>query len=101
MTGSYLAPTSLKLSSLTYFFKILSCPSRVRILFEISKSELCVSDIALKLEMTKSQVSHHLQILRLNRLVSYRRSGKTIFYKVIDDHVSSILEQGLTHVEEG
>jgi len=82
-------------------FKILGDPTRMRILFLISTAEICVSDMAKKLNISESAVSHHLKILRLNRLVRRRRDGKSIYYELIDNHVQAIIERGQEHIEEG
>ena len=67
-------------------------------LFDLA--ELCVCDIAQLLGMTQSAISHQLQVLKKSKLVKYRRDGKTVFYSLADDHVRSILDQGMEHVAE-
>lgn len=81
-------------------FKIFGDPTRVRILHTLSDRELCVQDIADALEMTQSAISHQLRILKQSALVKFRRDGKTIYYSLADDHVATILMQGLEHVCE-
>lgn len=93
-------PQGQELEHLTQLFKVLGDPSRMRILFQISSSEACVSEVASKLNMTESAVSHHLHILRLNGLVSRRRIGKNICYMLKDDHIRSIVLQGCEHIGE-
>lgn len=93
-------PHGQKLEGLTQLFKALGDPSRVKILFQIGISEACVSDVADRLNMSESAVSHHLHILRMNGLVRRRRDGKIIFYQIKDDHVRSIIAQGCEHIEE-
>lgn len=93
-------PQGRELEGLTQLFKALGDPSRVKILFQIGISEACVSDVADRLNMSGSAVSHHLHILRMNGLVSRHRKGKTIFYQLKDDHVLSIISQGCKHIEE-
>lgn len=83
---------------LAEFFKILGDKSRIRLLFALMQRELCVCDLATILEITPSAVSHQLRLLRNARLVKYRRSGKNAYYSVNDDHVYSILAQGLEHL---
>lgn len=80
-------------------FKILGDPTRVKVLQILSKRELCVCDIAAVLEMGQSAISHQLRVLRGARLVKYRREGKMAWYSIDDDHIASLLEQGLQHVE--
>ena len=74
--------------------------TRVRILFELLDQELCVSEIAEKLSMTASAISHQLRILKQGRLVKSRREGKTVFYSLADDHVKTIFYHALEHVTE-
>ena len=81
-------------------FKIFGDPTRVRILHALFHQELCVQNIADGLDMTQSAISHQLRILKQSALVKSRRDGKTIFYSLADDHVATILMQGLEHVCE-
>ena len=81
-------------------FKVLGDSTRCRILFVLLVSEMCVCDLSLLLGMSVSAVSHQLRILRQARLVRYRREGKTIFYALADEHVRSLLSQGMEHVQE-
>ncbi len=85
---------------LSDFFKVFADSTRIRILYILSDGELCVNDIATGLEMSQSSISHQLRILKQNRLVKFRRDGKTIYYSLADDHVVNILRQGLEHIEE-
>ena len=64
------------------------------------KEELCVCDIAFLLDMTHSAVSHQLSVLRQNRLIKYRRSGKNVFYSLDDAHIQQIYDAGLAHILE-
>ena len=88
------------LYDLAELFKIFGDSTRIRILYVLSESELCVCHIAQLLGMTQSAISHQLRILKANKLVKYRREGKTVFYSLADSHVRTILDQGLEHVEE-
>ena len=81
-------------------FKIFSDPTRIKILYVLSESELCVCDIAEKLDMTQSAISHQLKILKQSKLVKNRREGKAVFYSLADSHVKTIMRQGLDHVQE-
>lgn len=81
-------------------FKVLGDATRVRILFMLIGKEMCVCDIAQLLDMTQSAISHQLRVLKQARLVKYRREGKTVFYTVSDDHVSTILNMGVEHIME-
>ena len=89
-----------ELYGLTDFFKVLGDPTRVRILLEITGAEICVGDIANRLQISESAVSHHLQVLKMNRLVKRRRKGKMIFYSLSDHHVYSVIAQAKEHVLE-
>ncbi len=88
------------LYSLAELFKIFGDPTRIRILYALSERELCVQDIADALSMTQSAISHQLRILKHSALVKFRREGKTIYYSLADDHVATIMAQGLEHVLE-
>ena len=88
-----------ELENLTQLFKVLGAPPRMKVLFQIGSTEACVSEVAAKLNMSESAVSHHIHILRMNGLVRWRRSGKTIYYVLKDDHVRSIISQGCEHIK--
>ena len=81
-------------------FKVFGDSTRIRILYALFESELCVCDIARLLGLTQSAVSHQLRILKDAKLVRFRREGKSIFYSLDDDHVRSILALGMEHLEE-
>ena len=85
---------------LAELFKVFGEPTRIRILWVLSREEMCVQDIANALSMTSSAISHQLRILKQSALVKARRDGKTIVYSLADDHVSTIMAQGLEHVLE-
>jgi DNA-binding transcriptional ArsR family regulator len=87
-------------ASLADMFRVLGDGTRVRILDALSRSELCVNDIARLLDLTESAVSHQLRILRDKRLVRARRAGRMIFYSLDDQHIVRLFAQGLEHVEE-
>lgn len=80
-------------------FKILSEPTRLRILHALSEEELCVCDIAAVVDMTSSAISHQLRILRAARLVRTRREGKMVYYSLDDQHVRNLLAEGIRHHE--
>ena len=83
------------------FFKAFSDKTRLRILSALAIHELCVCDIADLLGMTQSAISHQLRFLKQARLVKSRKSGKTVYYALCDDHIQTILAQGIAHVQEG
>lgn len=88
------------LYDLADFFKNFGDSTRMNILFAIDGAPMCVCDIAELLGMTKSAVSHQLKILRQNHLVSYKKSGKNVFYSLADGHVRDIIETALEHINE-
>ena len=87
--------------ALTEIFRVLGDPTRVRILDALATSELCVGDIAERLSLSESAVSHQLRLLRSARIVRHRRDGRMIFYALDDKHVLTLFRQGLRHVQEG
>lgn len=88
------------LYDLAELFKVFGDSTRIRILYAMFNRELCVSDIADRLQLSQSSVSHQLRILKSSKLVKCRREGKSIFYSLDDDHVRKIISMGLEHVEE-
>ena len=88
------------LYDLAELYKVFGDSTRIKILYALFESELCVCDIANVLEMTQSAISHQLRVLKNNKLVKYRREGKTIIYSLADGHVRTILDQVLEHIEE-
>ena len=93
-------PEDADLFSLADFFKIFGDSTRIRILFVLYETELCVCDIAQMLGMNISAISHQLRVLKQARLVKFRRAGKNVYYSLADDHIHSILAQGMEHVLE-
>ena len=87
-------------TALAETFKVLGDLTRVRILDALSRSELCVCDLARLLALTESAVSHQLRLLRGMRVVKSRRDGRHIYYTMDDAHIVGLFEQGLEHVEE-
>lgn len=83
---------------LAEMFKILGDPTRIKILHALSRQEMCVCDIAETLGMNQSAVSHQLRTLRSARLVKYRKEGKEARYSLDDDHVITLMCQGLEHI---
>ena len=81
-------------------FKIFGTPTRLQIMYTLYQGEKCVYDIADEREMSQSAISHQLSILKQNRLIKNRRDGKTIYYSLLDEHVVTIMEQGLNHIRE-
>ncbi len=90
----------LEVAGLSELFKVLADETRTRILFLLSKRELCVCDLALILEMSLPAVSHHLRLLKVMRLVAYRREGKQVFYRLDDEHVVELISVAGKHFGE-
>jgi ArsR family transcriptional regulator len=93
-------PDTETLYDLADFFKIFGDSTRMSILFAIDKRPMCVCDIADLLGMTRSAVSHQIKTLRQASLVTYRKSGKNVIYRLVDDHVRDIIETALMHIKE-
>lgn len=93
-------PDEDALIDLSELFKVFGDSTRIRILYCLFSSEMCVCDIATLLNMTQSAISHQLSVLKKNKLVKSRRTGKTVFYALADDHVRTIINQGVEHVTE-
>ncbi|MBR2742195.1 MAG: winged helix-turn-helix transcriptional regulator [Clostridia bacterium] len=88
-----------ELESVAYLFKLLSDPTRMRIMWALDSAELCTCDIAATLGMTKSAVSHQLNTLKQAKMVKSRREGKNVFYSHDDAHVKDIVEIAREHVK--
>lgn len=93
-------PPDERLYDLAELFKVFGDTTRVKILWALDESEMCVCDLAVLLNMTQSAVSHQLRVLKQARLVKFRKEGKNVFYSFDDDHVKSIFEQGMYHINE-
>ena len=89
-----------ELYDLAELFKIFGDSTRIKMLFVLCESEVCVADLAIALDMTQSAISHQLKILKQSKLVKTRREGKSIIYSIADDHVRSIIQIGMEHIEE-
>ena len=95
-----LTPDEETLSRLTRLFRVFGDPTRMRILYALSRGEMCVCAIGEYLGMEQSAVSHQLGILKRSKLVKSRREGKSVFYSLADDHVRTIISQGMEHLNE-
>ena len=93
-------PADEVLYDLAELFRVFGDSTRIKILYALFESELCVGDIALALGLSQSSVSHQLRVLKSSKLVKFRREGKAIFYSLDDEHVRSMISLGLEHVEE-
>ncbi len=88
------------LYDLAELFKVFGDSTRIKILYALFETELCVYDIARILNLSQSSVSHQLRILKTSKLVKFRREGKSVFYSLDDEHVREIISMGMEHVEE-
>ncbi len=93
-------PDEEMLYDLADLFKVFSDTTRIKILYALMGGELCVADIAESVGASQSAVSHQLRILKQARLVKFQRDGKSIIYALSDDHVYTMLAQGMTHICE-
>ena len=93
-------PADEILYALAELFKVFGDSTRIKILYSMFETELCVNDIAKLLNLSQSSVSHQLRILKTSKLVKFRREGKSIFYSLDDEHVRAIISMGMEHVEE-
>lgn len=93
-------PDTEELQDLADLFKVFGDSTRIRILYVLFQSEMCVCDLAQTLNMTQSAISHQLRVLKQMKLVSNRREGKTVFYSLADGHIKTIMNQGMEHVRE-
>ena len=93
-------PQDETLYDLAELFKVFGDSGRIKILYALFEAELCVGDIAQLLGLTQTAVSHQLRILKANKLVKARKDGKNVFYSLSDDHVYSIINQGMEHINE-
>ena len=93
-------PDEEVLYDLAELFKIFGDSTRIKILYVLFASEMCVCDISETLGMSMSAVSHQLRMLREAKLVTSRREGRSVFYSLCDDHVKTVLETALEHVGE-
>lgn len=93
-------PDEELLYDLAELYKVFGDSTRIKILFALYESEMCVCDIAALLNMTQSAISHQLRVLKNSKLVKFRRDGKEVFYSLDDGHIFKILAQGLEHIKE-
>ena len=87
-----------KLDPLCDIFKVLSDPTRMRIILALVDSEMCVCDIAGAVECSQSNVSHQLRLMRQSGIVKFRKDGKSVYYSLDDDHVKTIIVQAVNHI---
>lgn len=88
------------LQDISDLFKVFSDSTRIKIIFALFKSEMCVCDIATLLQMNQSAISHQLRVLKQARLVKYRKEGKSVYYSLDDNHIEEIFHMALEHINE-
>ncbi|MGM9993252.1 MAG: ArsR/SmtB family transcription factor [Candidatus Avigastranaerophilus sp.] len=93
-------PNIKDLYELSDFFKVMGDGTRIQLLWALEESEMCVGDLAVLLDMTKSAISHQLKVLKMSKLVRSEKRGKNVYYALDDDHIKDILEKALDHVRE-
>lgn len=93
-------PSDEMIDDLSNLFKVLGDQTRIKIIYSLIDSEMCVCDIAETIAMTQSAVSHQLRVLKQARLVKFRKEGKTVFYSLDDKHINMIFDCGLSHIKE-
>lgn len=93
-------PEDELLYDLAELYKVFGDSTRMRILYTLFESEMCVCDIAQVLQMSQSAISHQLRVLKQSKLVKSRRDGKAVIYFLADDHVRTIVNQGMEHILE-
>lgn len=84
----------------TAFLKLVADPTRLKILSALNATELCVCDLAVVVGISESAVSHQLRLLRTGRVVTYRKEGRTVYYRLLDGHVTTLIENALEHAME-
>lgn len=93
-------PKNEHLNDVSNFFKVMSDLTRIRILWALELSNMCVCDLSVVLDMTKSAISHQLKILKEAKLVKSEKIGKHVFYGLDDEHIKTVLEMAMEHIEE-
>ena len=93
-------PTFDEIIEMADMFKLFADSSRLKIICSILNNELCVCDLCELLNLTQSNVSHQLQLLRTSKLVKYRKEGKQVYYSLKDEHVERIITMALDNIRE-
>lgn len=95
-----LLPEHKNITELSETFKVLSDPTRLRIVLALSMEELCVCDLAALIKVSVSAISHQLRLLKGMKLVTYRKQGKMVYYSLDDRHVENLINEAQKHVQE-
>ena len=93
-------PADKDLTLLAETFKVLSDPTRLKIVLALSKGELCVCDLTSLFNVTVSAISHQLRLLKTMKIVSYRKQGKIVYYKLDDDHIHNLIQETWNYINE-
>lgn len=93
-------PISQEFNRLANLYKMFASHTRVQILWALNQNEMCVCDLAVLLNMTKSAISHQLKCLRMANLVKFRKVSQVVFYSLADEHVEDIVNIGFAHINE-
>ncbi len=93
-------PKDEVLYDLAEFFKAFGDSTRVKIIYALFESDMCVCDLAAILGVSQSAVSHQLRTLKASRLVKFRREGKIVYYSLDDEHIKHIFDEGFKHITE-
>lgn len=93
-------PEENNLYDLAELFKVFGDSTRIKIIWALFESEMCVCDIAFLLNMTQSAISHQLRVLKAARLVRSRKAGKCVYYSLNDEHIKQIFDMGMQHILE-
>jgi DNA-binding transcriptional ArsR family regulator len=93
-------PEEEELYDLAELFKVFGDSTRIKIIWALFESDMCVCDIAALLNMTQSAISHQLRVLKNSRLVRYKKAGKVVYYSLNDEHIKKICELGMEHMME-
>ena len=93
-------PEEEPLYDLAELFKVFGDSTRIKIIWALFESEMCVCDIAYLLNVTQSAISHQLRVLKNSRLVRYKKAGKIVYYSLNDEHIKQIFELGMEHIME-
>ncbi len=99
-TVKALMPPDEELYDLAELYKIFGDSTRIKILYVLLESEMCVCDISTLIGVSQSAISHQLRQLRRANLIKPRRDGKTVFYSLADEHVKTIINNGMEHIHE-
>lgn len=93
-------PDETCVSRAAVFLKLVADPTRLKILSALNTCELCVCDLAAVVGISESAVSHQLRLLRTGRVVAYRKEGRVAYYRLLDQHVTALIESALEHARE-